>query len=1092
MTWYEIYPRVDIDYSKFDPYSVFGRTFATLYYQGEKYLHFCVNTLTSKQSLSQYFGVGECKLPSFQYYAEFLLKRERDFPYLLEIHDLHSFLKEFEKNDGLLVWVVLDNRLRSLHAKHINRFSAIKKSRQKYNIPTEDIDAEIQIIRNKIKENMFYLKVAVLGKSRSRVVYLANEFKQYVNFPLRVDGNALLGNYLFDFQFIESRRKKLLERLITEPPKLPRFPSLYQTLWLNMPQSTLNQIVIIPNPSILKVRFTRSAQLPTTTVERNDITVGHLEDGTPFKLDLEDFYRHVYIVGATGSGKSTTITKLVVEIKKLTGKRKAQVVMDPNHDLARDLSIYADYYFDATIPNFSVNPLQLPRVYDDRKDNISLGVSISLAILEKLLGLVETAVNVKYIFQVLLSKLYEKTDNPTLTDIYELVLALRNEELDLDVNDEIFEKEVEALQQMPAQSFISLLSRLKPFVENRVLNKVTSSSTINWDEILQDNALILFDVNKGKLGEIPSYLVQASVITSLFYWVLQRSLKSSDRMPILTYIDEFQNVAHLPYIKEILAEARKYGMHLVMANQNLAQLEEAGVLEHVLSNTNVKFIMAQSSPRGQELAVKLDKAFSEQLQEVVPNLSVGEAVVFMRARPGEKTAPTKILVEKVDQLGNEETAKQLAAKTAEKFAPKEAGKKDSKEMLNPILRYCEVPKPLEQAILFYVWKSKDHTAFQADLLKDLGIDRERVRQIIAKLQTDGYITTEKVGNKLKLQYNRGLFNLRGIVTNEEGRKVAMRVIVKYLEKGFTVVRGKQEGEIRPDLVAFPFDKSTYRPQYSKAIAIEIESPNELGAHPEQVRRNMQKYLPIAALFEEIHFWTSEEAYEKLKEIYNIFVKDTTIPDDYKKKVKIFAVKLKQKPLEQSAQKEQKQEQKTGEFNAQQKREITTVINESKKITTVSNETNSSNKKITTVINSTENIAANETKRETGEFTEKSESKPVPQGAPATNNNKLQQNEAQTIAATDGKLEIRKKAEEQTKFTGGLTEAFEVQGIKVVRYNDRATLIIDGKEYNITTLDYNYLKNIKDKIVSIKPQDGKIVIAYEDSRGKIQQKEIILQ
>ncbi len=203
----------------------------------------------------------------------------------------------------------------------------------------------------------------------------------------------------------------------------------------------------------------------------------------------------MYIVGATGSGKSTTIAKLVVELKKLTNKKKAQVVVDPNHDLVRDLSVYADYYFDATIPNFSINPLQLPRVYDNREDNISLGVSISLAILEKLLGLVETAVNVKYIFQVLLSKLYEKTDNPTLSDIYELVLALRNEELDLDVNDEIFEKEVEALQQMPAQSFISLLSRLKPFVENRVLRQVTSSSTINWDEILQDNALILFDVN---------------------------------------------------------------------------------------------------------------------------------------------------------------------------------------------------------------------------------------------------------------------------------------------------------------------------------------------------------------------------------------------------------------------------------------------------------------------------------------------------------------------------------------------------------------------------------------------------------------------
>lgn len=164
-------------------------------------------------------------------------------------------------------------------------------------------------------------------------------------------------------------------------------------------------------------------------------------------------------------------------------------------------------------------------------------------------------------------------------------------------------------------------------------------------------------------------------------------------------------------------------------------------------------------------------------------------------------------------------------------------------------------------------------------------------------------------------------------------------------------------------------------------------------------------------FLEVHSWTAE-CFDKLQELYN------QLSDEEKKKVKIFAVKIREKEIEQQTQKQQKQEQKTGEFTAKQE----------------------------TTAQSTDN----------------------------------------------GKLEIRKKAEEQTTFTGGLTEAFEVQGIKVVRYNDRATLVIDGKEYNITTLDYNYLKNIKDKIVSIKPQDGKIVIAYEDSRGKIQQKEIILQ
>jgi len=890
---YELYPKIDSKYD--DVTKIFGNTFAVMYFRDEKSLRFFVETPVAAPVLRQYFEVREAELPhDFKFYAEARLKKEKEFYEVHEFNGLQGFLSSLEPGQALFAWIKLEPTLREIHYWRLNKIQQWAAQ------GSEKHKQMVQQLRDKLKDPLYLIKFYLFDNNRGRLKTTAKALQAYSSLSL-------------SFEIPPFNQSPTILKILNTPPKLGLIQArLNEKKWIHLPKPNLTYLVVVPDPSIVKVRFTRSAQLPMISVERHDITVGRLEDGTPFKLDLEDFYRHEYIVGATGSGKSTTITKLVVELRKLTNKRKAQVVVDPNHDLARDLNIYAEYYFDASIPNFSVNPLQLPRVYDNREDNISLGVSISLAILEKLLGLVETAVNVKYIFQVLLSKLYEKTDSPTLSDIYELVLALRNDELDLDTNDEVFEKEVEALQQMPAQSFISLLSRLKSFVENRVLNQVTSSSTINWDEILKDNTLVLFDVNKGRLGEIPSYLIQASIITSLFYWVLQRSLKSSDRMPVVTYIDEFQNVAHLPYIREILAEARKYGMHLVMANQNLAQLEEAGVLEHVLSNTNVKFIMAQSSPRGQELATKLDKAFSGELQEIVPNLSVGEAVVFMRARPGEKTAPVKVFVEKVNELGNEESARQLARKTAERFAPREAEKKDSKTMLNPVLRYCEVPKPLEQYVLFYIWKSDGHMAFQADLLKDSGLDRERVREVLARLQTDGYVTVEKVGNKLKLQYNRGLFRLKGIVDNELGKKIAMKVMVRYMSQGYTVTRGKQEGDIRPDLVAFAIDRSTFRPHYDEAIAIEIESPNEIEVHPEQVKRNMQKYVPIADLFKEIHVWTAEEKFEKLKQIYDGFLADPSIPQDYKAKVKIFSVKLR-KEKEQEGKKAQKVDL-TGEFN----------------------------------------------------------------------------------------------------------------------------------------------------------------------------------
>lgn len=88
--------------------------------------------------------------------------------------------------------------------------------------------------------------------------------------------------------------------------------------------------------------------------------------------------------------------------------------------------------------------------------------------------------------------------------------------------------------------------------------------------------------------------------------------------------------------------------------------------------------------------------------------------------------------------------------------------------------------------------------------------------------------------------------------NEEGKKIALKVLARYMKSGYITVRGKQEGEVRPDFIAFPYDKSTFRVNYTEAIAIVIESPNEIEVHPEQVKRNMLKYIQIQNIFNEIH------------------------------------------------------------------------------------------------------------------------------------------------------------------------------------------------------------------------------------------------
>jgi len=183
------------------------------------------------------------------------------------------------------------------------------------------------------------------------------------------------------------------------------------------------------------------------------------------------------------------------------------------------------------------------------------------------------------------------------------------------------------------------------------------------------------------------------------------------------------------------------------------------------------------------------------------------------------------------------------------------------------------------------------------------------------LQQDGYITTEKIRNRLKLQYNRGVLTLKGIVDNELGKKIAMKVMAKYISKRYTITSGRQEGEIRPDFVTIPYDCSTFRPNYKDAISLEIESLNEVSVHPEQVKKNMIKYMQIKDLFKEIHVWTTEDMLPKLKEIYDSFLSDNSIPQEYKTKVRIFAVKLKQK-LERKATETKNKAGETGEFNSE--------------------------------------------------------------------------------------------------------------------------------------------------------------------------------
>jgi len=99
-------------------------------------------------------------------------------------------------------------------------------------------------------------------------------------------------------------------------------------------------------------------------------------------------------------------------------------------------------------------------------------------------------------------------------------------------------------------------------------------STLNFREIMDSGKILLVNLSKGKIGEINARLLGMVVVGKILMAALSRvDTAEQDRKDFYLYMDEFQNVT-TNSIAQILSEARKYKLCLVIAHQFIAQLKE--------------------------------------------------------------------------------------------------------------------------------------------------------------------------------------------------------------------------------------------------------------------------------------------------------------------------------------------------------------------------------------------------------------------------------------------------------------------------------------------------------------------------------------
>ncbi len=356
---------------------------------------------------------------------------------------------------------------------------------------------------------------------------------------------------------------------------------------------------------------------------------------TDIGLTEEERQTHMYILGRTGSGKTTLMFSMA---KHDIEEGRGMAFIDPHGDVSEDLlaSVPLERKNDLIYVNpwdikhpIGINVLELTEGLDEDEQELEKEVVCEgvISLFKKVFSKDENA-NAHRIEHILRNTIYTTfyvpdrtlfTINKLLTDttFRKRVIAKVDDEDLINFWKSEFGKAGDYQVVKMTQGVTAKVGRfLRSPTARRMLEQ--TKSTINFDDVLNGKILIC-NLSQGKLGEDTTKLIGTTILTKLQQAALKRSrVAQSERKPFYLYIDEFQNFATLSFIK-VVSEGRKYGLHLIMAEQSTSQQHDQSIINQILANVTTVIVFRSGNYIDEELMLN---QFTPYLQKGdIPNLA---------------------------------------------------------------------------------------------------------------------------------------------------------------------------------------------------------------------------------------------------------------------------------------------------------------------------------------------------------------------------------------------------------------------------------------------------------------------------------------
>ena len=304
----------------------------------------------------------------------------------------------------------------------------------------------------------------------------------------------------------------------------------------------------------------------------------------PFGIKRRDRVRHMYVIGKTGMGKSTLLENMAIQDIR---NGEGMAFIDPHGSTAERVMEYVPAHRVKDVLYFAPFDMEHPVAFnvmeDVGYDKRHLVVSGLLSAFRKI-WVDAWSARMEYILSNTLLALLEY-DGATLLDVNRMLVS------------KVFRKKVvENIKDPTVKAFWveefatytdrytqeatpAIQNKIGQFTNNPLIRNIIGQPNSSFDirQMMDERKIIIINLSKGKVGEVNATLLGSMLVTKIYLAAMSRADVSAGELAGLPsfyfYVDEFQSFANESFA-DILSEARKYKLNLLIAHQYIEQMEE--------------------------------------------------------------------------------------------------------------------------------------------------------------------------------------------------------------------------------------------------------------------------------------------------------------------------------------------------------------------------------------------------------------------------------------------------------------------------------------------------------------------------------------